>query len=307
MKPLLFRDILPVSINCPPVTGVHGNNRPYANSFDRSGTFRDRVGSGTKRPRRDGQNELLDAVFDLTRDFPALTPPDRPALDVAAIKTVLVEATTMVEGLRPILEREDASPDSKSIVRMLETLVALVGTVVEKGLEPLSAAVVGVSGAPTGRGFVSAARRLANPLPVHPKPPTPGKRELIEALEKSDTEAVLFGANLGTAGIAHRGTLNANLTADLQRRVVSTAEGKKDSNPTESMRIIEDALSCVDNLEFMGQRSQPYVNQREGATGSFCSRIYFVRRYLLFRRRRQYQYLLMNCCWGITINMLHFF
>ena len=269
MKPLLFRDILPANL-VPPVTGVHGNNRPYANSFDQSRFFRDRSGS-VKRPRRDGQDELLDAVFDLTRDFPAPTPPDRPALDVAAIKSVLVEATTMAEGLRPVLEREDASAESKAIVTMLQTLVSLVGAVVERGIEPLSAAVIGVAGAPTGRGYASAARRLANPPPAPPKPPTPGKRELIEALEKSEKEAVMFGVNLGVAGIAHRGTLNANLTADLQRKVVSKAEGKPDAVVNESLRIVEDALSCVENLDFMGQRSQPYVNQREGATGSYCS------------------------------------
>jgi hypothetical protein len=270
MKPLLFRDILP-TVLVPPVTGVHGNNRPYANSFDHARVFRDRAGSGVKRARRDGQDELLDAVYDLTRDFPPVVPPDRPALDVAAIKNVLVEATTMVDGLRPVLEREDASNDSKAIVRMLQTLVNLVGAVVEKGIEPISAAVVGVAGNPTGRGFASAARRLANPPLPQPKPPTPGKRELIEALEKSDKEAVLFGANLGAATMAHRGSLNANLTADLQRKVVSKAEGKPEAQVNESLRIVEDALSCVENLEFMGQRTQPYINAREGATGEFCS------------------------------------
>jgi len=269
MKPLLFKDILQAAI--PPVTGVNGNSRPYANSFDRSGFFRDRVGSGAKRPRNDGQNELLDAVYYLTRDYPALTPPERPALDVAAIKTVLVEATTMVDGLKPILEREDASNDSKAIVKMLQTLVNLVGIVVEKGMEPLSAAVTGVSGTQSGRGFASAARRLLNPPPTVPKPPVPGKRELLDALDRADKEAVMFGANLGEVGIAHRGTLNANLTADLQRKVVGKAEGKPEHQVKESLRIVEDALSCVENLDFMGPRSKPYINQREGATGSYCS------------------------------------
>ena len=271
MKPLLFRDILPAQFITPPVTGLNGNNRPYANSFDPSRFFRDRAGSGVKRARQEGQDELLNAVYDLTRDFPAPTPPDRPALDVASIKTILVEATAMVDGLRPVLEREDATNDSKAIVKMLETLVNLIGAVVEKGLEPLSTAVLGVAGTSTGRGYASAARRLANPPPSMPKPPTPGKRELVEALEKADREAILFGADLGAVGMAHRGTLNANLTADLQRKVVSKAEGKPDANVSESLRIVEDALSCVENLEFMGQRSKPYVNVREGATGSYCS------------------------------------
>jgi len=271
MKPLLFRDILPPQIIVPPVTGLNGNNRPYANSFDQGRVFRERTGSGIKRARRDGQDDLLDAVYDLTRDFPAVNAPERPASDVASIKTVLVEAAAMVGGLRPVLDRDDASSESKAIVAMFGKLVDLMGAFVEKGIEPLSSAVVGVVGTATGRGFASAARRLANPPPSMPKPPTPGKRELLEALDWSDKEAILFGADLGVVGIAHRGTLNANLTADLQRRVVSKAEGKPESIVGESLRIVEDVLSCVENLEFMGQRSKPYVNQREGATGSFCS------------------------------------
>jgi len=271
MRPLLFRDVLPPKIVVPPVTGVNGNNNPYANLFDRSGAFRDRAGSGTKRPRNEGQEELLNSVYNLTRDFPPLELPGRPAVDVASIKSILVEATTMVAGLEPVLGREDASVDSKAVLNMLKTLVGLVGAVVEKGIEPLSTAVVGVGGAPTSRRFASAARGLANPGPPVPPPPPPGRRELVEALNRSEKEAVVFGVNLGAAAVAHRGTLNANFTTDLQRKVVEKAEGKPESVLGESLRIVEDALSCAESVDFMGPRSAPYVNQREGATGSFCS------------------------------------
>ena len=270
MKPLLFRDILPPTIVIPPVTGVNRNNNPYANLFDRSGAFRDRAGSGTKRPRRDGQDELLDSVYNLTRDFPPLEVPGRPAVDVATIKSILVEAATMVGSLEPVLGREDASNDSKAVLGMLKTLVGLIGAVVEKGIEPLSAAVVGV-GAPNSRRFAAAARGLANPVAAAPPPLTPGRRELVEALTRSEKEAVVFGVNLGAVGMAHRGSLNANFTADLQRKVVEKAVGKPDLEVSESLRVVEDALSCADSVDFMGQRSSPYVNQREGATGNFCS------------------------------------
>ena len=67
MKPLLFRDI--VNRNPPPpVTGVNGGFLPHANRFDGTGTYRERSGSAAKRRRRDGQDELIDAVYDLTRD-----------------------------------------------------------------------------------------------------------------------------------------------------------------------------------------------------------------------------------------------
>ena len=271
MRPLLFRDVLPPTIVVPPVTGVNGNNNPYANLFDRSGAFRDRAGSGTKRPRTDGQEELLNSVYNLTRDFPPLELPGRPAVDVASIKAILVEAATMVGSLEPVLGREDASVDSKAVLNMLKTLVGLVGAVVEKGIEPLATAVVGVGGAPTSRRFAAAARGLANPVASVPPPPPPGRRELVDALKKSEKEAVVFGVNLGAVGMAHRGTLNANFTTDLQRKVVEKAEGKPEAGVRESLRIVEDALSCAESVDFMGPRSNPYVNQREGATGSFCS------------------------------------
>jgi len=107
-------------------------------------------------------------VYNLTRDFPPLEVPGRPVVDVATIKSILVEAAAMVGGLEPVLGREDASSDSKAVLNMLKTLVGLVGAVVERGIEPLAAAVTGVNGAPTGRRFASAARGLANPVAAAP-------------------------------------------------------------------------------------------------------------------------------------------
>jgi len=211
-----------------------------ANYYDESRTFRNRTHS-IKRPRRDGQDDLLDAVFDLTNDFPPIVQPDRPAVDVASIKGILVEATAMAESLKPVLEREDLPADSRAIVSMLVTLVNLVGAVVEKGIEPISAAVVG-SGATTSRGFASAARRLANPPPSVPVP-APGRRELVEALKRSETESVLFGANLGSSAVAHRASLNASFTADLRRRTEAVAAEHPGAVVEESLRVVEDALS----------------------------------------------------------------
>ena len=75
--------------------------------------------------------------------------------------------------------------------------------------------VVGLSGYTSGIGFAAAARRATAPPP--PPRPEPGKKELIEALNRANTESVLFGANLGDVALAHRGTLNVNFTADLRK------------------------------------------------------------------------------------------
>jgi len=275
MKPLLFRDIAvrSITVPVPPVTGTNRNPRPVANFFDDSRTFRDRSHSQKRRRHDDdrhaGRDELLDAVYDLTNDFPPVAPPERPAVDVANIKSILVEATTMAEGLRPVLDREDLPQESRAIVSMLVTLVNLVGAVVEKGLEPLSATVVGC-GATTSRSFAQAARRMANPTAQQPKIAA-GQKELVEALKRSDTESVLFGANLGGAETAHRGTLNANFTADLRGRTVGGAEGQPGTVLDESLRVVDDALACVENIEFLGQRTQPYKVPGSGVESGFCS------------------------------------
>jgi hypothetical protein len=141
--------------------------------------------------------------------------------------------------------------------------------VVEKGIEPISAVVVG-SGATTSRSFANAARKLANPIPV-PQKPVPGKKELVESLKRAENESVLFGANLGNVEVAHRGTLNAAFTADLRRRTVEAVDGQPSAVLDESLRVVEDALSCVENIEFLGQKSKRYTLPGNGGEGNFCS------------------------------------
>ncbi len=51
---------------CPPITGVNCNFLTYSNSFDDSGAFRGRSGSGAKRPRTESEAER-DAIYDLSR------------------------------------------------------------------------------------------------------------------------------------------------------------------------------------------------------------------------------------------------
>jgi hypothetical protein len=68
--------------------------------------------------------------------------------------------------------------------------------------------------------------------------------------------------------------LNNNFSTDLCRKTVENCE-KKDKDSAEHLRLAEDALSCVENIEFIGGRSQPYTDKRKNAPPSnsepFCS------------------------------------
>ena len=81
----------------------------------------------------------------------------------------------------------------------------------------------------------------------------------------------MFGVNLGNVVIANRNTLNVNLTSDLQRRAIGKAADKPEAVVQESLRLVEDALSCVDSLDFLGPRSKPVSNTRGVEDGSFCT------------------------------------
>jgi hypothetical protein len=258
---------------CPPITGVNSNFLPYSNIFDDSGAFRGRSGSGAKRPRTESEAER-DAIYDLSRNYPPLICPDKPSLDPTAIKSLLVSATEMTGSVKPLLDQEVTSPAMKSMISLSLLMLSVLEAVVEKGIEPLSSAAAGGKDTSSGRNFLKAYQKRNAPPAVAAKPPPPGKKELVAALEKSELESVIFGANLGSAPLSNRDILSQNFTIDIAKKTHATCE-KKDKDTTEPLRLVEDALSCVENMEFIGGRSEAYTDRRRNAPPSegepFCS------------------------------------
>jgi hypothetical protein len=182
-------------------------------------------------------------------------------VDPGEIKTLLVAASAISAEVIPVLDGPDAPPEFKKIATMLLSFMALMEAVVEKGIVPLAAATNGGGGqGPAGRGYAATARRLLSP-PTTPKPPTPGRRELVDALERSDKESVLFNADLGPLVISNRSVLNANFSTALKKQAEEKANSDK-RDPKENIRLVDDALSCVENMDFLGQRSKKYINNR---------------------------------------------
>jgi hypothetical protein len=184
-------------------------------------------------------------------------------LDSATIKEVLVTATALASNVKPILDKPETSEDMRNVVRMMMVMLSVLEAVVEKGIEPLSAAAA--SAAKSGRHYASNDNRNGTKTaapPVAAKPPQPGRKELVDALAKSELESVIFGANLGSKPISNRTILNNNFSADLDRKTKERAEKDK-ADLHESVRLVEDALSCVDCIEFLGGRSKNFVNSRD--------------------------------------------
>jgi hypothetical protein len=164
--------------------------------------------------------------------------------------------------VKPILDKPDTSEDMKSVVTMLMVMLSVMEAVVEKGIEPLSAVVTSAAKSGRGSGNDNGKSGKSAPPAVAVKPPLPGRNELIDALYKSELESVIFGANLGSKPISNRTILNNNFSADLDRKTRERANKDK-ADVHESVRLVEDALSCVENIEFLGGRSKNYVNNRD--------------------------------------------
>lgn len=280
MKPI------PLSSFIPPVTGT--NSRPSAvsaNWFDTSRNFRPRSGS-FKRPRM-GDDGELDRAFDLTQQYPPLTNPPKPFFDVEAIKTLMVDATTKAAAIRAKAENPNMDEGTKEFASFTISLFDLLTSVVEKAVIPLADRPP--PSWPRSGGI--------EPPGVAPKPP-PGKKELTEALILAEKTCVIFDAELGSESVGNKDRLARAFSESVRAKAVALAEEASDSPESaaimaaESIRVADDALSCANDICFLGQATKPYNNKRNASdprNGSFHtmpvklefpdrnSRIYFER------------------------------
>jgi hypothetical protein len=241
----------------PPVTGVGGNLAPVANSFDTSGNFagRPRIGSQSKKRRI----EEIDRVFDLSAPYPPPSWPKKPNLNLTEVKSLLVAATAAGEELGPLLDNPDLDPKIKAVGGLSMALMGLVAAIVENGLVPLAEPAEPVS----SPGLAGAGGAFKQGPPPPPKV-SPGFRELKECLEKADCESILFDADLGSVPMGNRNGLMTAFSAGIRSAAIDNAE-KKGSDPSEAVRAMNDALECVNDMDFIGiksDRPKPRLNNQ---------------------------------------------
>jgi hypothetical protein len=249
-KPMLIPFIPPVTIG--------GKSTPVvANLFDGSGNFCQRHGS-FKRLRTDGSaGAASDSYYDLSRDVSVAAVPTAPKLDVGRIRDLLVKANQMAGAVRSRLSADGVSDEMKELARFNMVMLDLVSAVVEEGILPLSSSTAATA------SFSSVAG-AAPPAPSVPSRPRvePGTAELKAALATADKSAVVFDADLGPSPVANQATLNGALAAGLKAATLKVAaDAGMDAN--EAIRVVNDALSCADNVDFKGQTSSKHIDKRD--------------------------------------------
>jgi hypothetical protein len=249
----------------PPVT-FGGRNPPVAaNLFDESGFFRQRNGSFKRQRVEGGAAAAGDGFYDLSREASAPSLPNVPKLDVAKIRGLMVKANEMAESIRSRYTAESVPDGVRELAGFSISLLDLVNAVVEEGILPMAAS-------PTASFASVAAATVASTAPSRPRS-EPGTAELKAALISAEKTAVIFDANLGTSPVANRTALNGAFSNGLRAATMKVAEDRgEDAN--ESIRVVNDALSCADNLEFVGQTTARKIDKRDPAnpkTLPFCT------------------------------------
>jgi hypothetical protein len=263
MKPIPLAAYCPELI--PPVTGVAGSPAPVANMYDSSGNFQGRGRAGSVKRRRT-DNEI-DLVFDRTAEYPPLTTPPRPGLNIEKVKGLMVAAVSAGEDLRAMLGEENVDPKFAVLGNLSMAILSALEAAVECGLVPMSA-----SGQNPPNKAAGVGRDKVPPAPAAKPPPPAGLKELKEGLAKADRESIVFDANLGPVTLANRTALATAFSNSIRTAAVETAKAEG-TDPAEAVRVMDDALSVVTDMEFIGASSQKFISKNVNDTrnNKFCT------------------------------------
>jgi hypothetical protein len=239
----------------PPITIGNRNLPVVANLFDDSGNFRQRNRSFKRQRTEGGGADSRDRFFDLSRDVAAPSFPNAQKLDVGKIRGLMVKANEVATAVRSRLSAGAVSDEVGELAGFSIALLELVSAVVEEGIIPMSS--------PAAASFASVAAALAAGIQTNARPRTePGTTELRAALATADKTAVVFDADLGQSPVANRMALNGAFAAGLKAAMIKVAD-ESGGDISESIRIVNDALSCADNLEFLGQTTVRKIDSRD--------------------------------------------
>ncbi len=75
---------------------------------------------------------------------------------------------------------------------------------------------------------------------------------------------MVFDADLGGSLVANRAALNGAFAVGLKTATMKVVD-ESGGDAAESIRIVNDALSCADNVEFVGQSSSRKIDKRDPA------------------------------------------
>ncbi len=179
---------------------------------------------------------------------------------------MMVKANEAAAAIRSRISDGTAPAEIRELAESSIALLDLVSAVVEEGLVPLSSSIA----TPTFSA-VTGSHPTAN-APAKPRPEQ-GTAELKAALIAAEKTAVIFDADLGLSPVANRSTLNNAFAAGLKAATLKVAD-ESGTDIAEGICVVNDALSCADNVEFLGQTTSRKIDKSDPnnpTSLSFCT------------------------------------
>ncbi len=177
-----------------------------------------------------------------------------------------MKANETASTIRSRYSSDSVSEDMKELAGFSMNLLELLNAVVEGGILPMSVL--------PPASFAAAATAPSVTPTTNNKPRVePGTAELKAGLASADKAAVIFNADLGSSPVANRANLNGAFAAGLKAATMKMAEAGC-GDVVEAIRVVNDALSCADNVEFLGQTTARKIDKRDPAnpvTLPFCT------------------------------------
>jgi hypothetical protein len=228
----------------PPVT-IGGRNAPIvANLFDDSGNFRQRNGSFKRLKVGGAGTAAREGFYDLSRDAVAPTIPTVLKLDVRKIQGLMVKANEAATVIRSRIVSGMALEEVRELAGFSVSLLDLISAVVEEGILAMASSTAVTFASDVGAPAANIPAPSRSQLEL-------GTAELKAALAAAEKTAVVFDTDLGWALVANWATLNSAFAAGLKAATVKVAN-KSGGDANKSIRIVNDVLSCADNLDFIG-------------------------------------------------------
>jgi hypothetical protein len=169
----------------------------------------------------------------------------------------MVKANETAEIIRTRYVLETAPDGVRELAGLSVALLDLVSAVVEEGIVPMSS--------PASASFASVVSSSnTTHQPQHRNRAEPGTAELKAALTAAEKTAVVFDADLGQSPVANRATLNGAFAAGLKAATLKVAE-RTGGDANENIRLVNDALSCADNVDFLGQTTTRKIDRKDPA------------------------------------------
>jgi hypothetical protein len=163
----------------------------------------------------------------------------------------MVKATSAFESIRSRAADSSAPEKYRELAVASSALMDAVGAIVELAIIPMADSPVGPPGT----------------IPSKPNPPSfvkprieSGANKLRAALAAAEKSAVVFDVDLGQSAIANRNTLNAAFMNSIKNATLEIAE-KFNADVDEAVRVVNDTLSCVDNLDFLRQTTSRKIGK----------------------------------------------